>query len=192
MQWVSWRRSMITGTSTLTSSSHTYGGSASSVSLGRCVGAQGHRLPSVCANPGFLQMRHPQRHKVLGAPWWSSCYNSALSLLWLRFNFWSGNLDPTSSCCTLPPTKTDIYVYIYIYIYITSWMQSSAREKLHLSFYFFNFYRVGIWGLIICDYFWLPFTYLLHFRATYAAYGSSRVEVKSEVQLGADASATAT
>ena len=56
---------MITGTSTLTSSSHTYGGSASSVSLGRCVGVQGHRLPSVCANPGFLQMGHLQRDTVL-------------------------------------------------------------------------------------------------------------------------------
>lgn len=53
---------MITGTSTLTSSNRTYGGSASSVSLGRCIRARGFPL---CANLGFLLDVASSKNKLL-------------------------------------------------------------------------------------------------------------------------------
>ena len=36
---------------------------------------------------------------VEGVPWWSSGWNSVLSLLWPECEPWSGNWDPTSNLC---------------------------------------------------------------------------------------------
>ena len=40
-----------------------------------------------------------------GVPWWSSGWDSVPALLWLGFNCWSGDRDPTSHAAKKKQTK---------------------------------------------------------------------------------------
>lgn len=59
----------------------------------------------------------------LGAPWWPSAEDVARSRLQPRFKPWSGNQDPTSSCCMQQPKLKITFKKVY-FLEFLSWLSS--------------------------------------------------------------------
>ena len=111
---------------------------------------------------GFL------KYAISVVPWWSSGEDSAMSLLWPRFNPWSWNRNPTSSGCRpwqkkkKKKKKKKKALYLYngilfvnkknqVLIHTTIWIQlkhyakwkSQTQQTIYLWFHLYEMSRTG-------------------------------------------------